>query len=173
MKVCPVCRRDFEPSRSSQVYCGSDCRIAEHNRRSREAIRVKRGSFAPHRCLGVGPGSREPHAPCAETLVGRALRCPSCAAENRRLVHRESKRRTLALDNLRRRERLAGESPARLKARAAWRTRHARLTATPEGREALNAARRDYLRGYAMRRRAEREALALESLAAPTAPETE
>jgi hypothetical protein len=79
---CALCQREFVPARSHQRFCSAECRDADKRRRGREDMRAKRGSFAPHPCLG-----------CAVILVGRARRCPACARENTKRIQREAARR--------------------------------------------------------------------------------
>ncbi len=82
VKVCPVCRAEFRPKRSSALYCSSRCR-QKASRLGGGTIekRMKSDSFMK-RC-------QEPR--CRQTLAGRSLRAKYCSSTCRSLAryHRE------------------------------------------------------------------------------------
>lgn len=158
IKTCPICAREFEPSRSSQKFCSADCRLLNNNRQNRERMRVKRGSFTPHPCVD-----------CSAPIIGRSKRCDRCKKEENKRQQREHKARNKAKCNKTRREYFKNNPEA---VRRAQRKKIENLKKDPERYKVFldNARRR--CREHRQRIRAEKERAALFNLSNPNDNDT-
>lgn len=181
--ICEHCGKEFVPGRRPQKYCEADCRIEALRIRARDAMRERRASFRPRPC-----------ADCQTPIVGRALRCPACKAEDVRRRCREFRRaespeRKAEIQIMRQERRKVAPEVAKAAYKRKWQRvkddpelkrknreamlkhlltkgyarRKAKLEAEMQDPEKL-AARREYQRLYAAKRRAEKLKKTLENL---------
>jgi hypothetical protein len=153
--ACALCGAGFVPARGNQRFCSADCRIAEQRRRGRLAMRAKRGSFAPHPCLG-----------CGTPVVGRAKRCPACKRADVLARQRADKANPAkkAKINAQRRARRASNPELR---RAAEARKRAAIAADPARAERARKLARERSRRYAAAKRLARETITLLNLTQP------